>query len=88
MPFACEYRPSSFGDFKETINHLITYHHDRENKKMIKKMDDTLLRTLNFKIVPEMCHDQGRELSINDSTETTQVSKPNQVQKHSTRTNM
>ena len=32
-------------------------------------MDDTLLRTLNFRIVPEMCHDQGRELSINDSTE-------------------
>ena len=51
-------------------------------------MNDTLLRTLNLKIVQEMCHDQGRELSINDSTETTQVSKPNQVQKHSTRTNM
>ena len=72
MPFACGYRPSSFGDFKETINPLITYHHDIE-----KKMDDTLLRTLNFKIVSEMCLYQGREHSINDSTETTQVSKPN-----------
>ena len=28
-------------------------------------MDDTLLRTLNVKIVPEMCHDQGRELKQN-----------------------
>ena len=64
-------------DFKETISHLITEHHDREIK--IKRM----LRTLNFRIFPEMCREQRREISINDSTETIHVSKPNKVSKDS-----
>ena len=38
-----------------------------------------MLRALNFKIVPEMCREQGREISINDSMETIHVSKPNKV---------
>ena len=35
--------PSSFGDFKETIKHLITYYHDRENEKKKKKKKRTTL---------------------------------------------
>ena len=31
-PLHVSIRPSLFWDFKETINHLIIYHHDRENK--------------------------------------------------------
>ena len=58
MPFTCEYCPTSSADFKETISHLITDHHDREIK--IKRM----LRALSFKIVPEMCREHGREISI------------------------
>ena len=77
MPFKCGYCPTSSADFKETISHLITDHHDREIK--IKRM----LQTLNFKIVPEMCREQGREISINGSTETIHVSKPNKVSKDS-----
>ena len=57
MPFTCGYCPTSSSDFKETISHLITDHHDREIK--IKRM----LRALNFKIVPEMCHEQGRDIN-------------------------
>ena len=74
MPFACGYCPTSSPDFKETISHLII-HHDREIKIEI------MLRTLNFKIVPEMCHEQGRVISINDRMETIHVSKPNKVSK-------
>ena len=77
MPFKCEYCPTSSADFKETINHFLTDHHGREIK--IKRM----LRTLNFKIVPEMCRKQRREISINDSTETIHVLKPNKVSKDS-----
>ena len=44
---------------------------------------EIMLRTLNFKIVPEMCHEQGRVISINDRTETIHVSKPNKVSKDS-----
>ena len=51
------------------MSHLITDHHDREIK--IKRM----LRTPNFKFFQEMCRVQGREISINDSTETIHVSK-------------
>ena len=62
---------------RKQISHLITDHHDWEIK--IERM----LRTLNFKIVPKMCREQGREISINDSTETIHVSKPNKVSKDS-----
>ena len=75
MPFTCGYCPTSSADFKETISHLITDHHDREIK--IKRM----LRALNSKIVPEMCREQGREISIFDCRETIHVSKPNKVSK-------
>ena len=77
MPFTCGYCPTSSPDFKETISHLITDHHDREIKIEIR------LLILNFKIVPEMCHEQGRVISINDRTETIHVSKPNKVSKDS-----
>ena len=77
MLFKCGYCSTSSADFKETISHLITDHHDREIK--IKRM----LRTLSLKIVQEMCREQGREKSINDSTETIHVSKPNKVSKDS-----
>ena len=40
-----------------------------------------MLRALNFKIVPEMCREQGREISINDSMESIHVSKPNKYQR-------
>ena len=40
-----------------------------------------MLRALNFKIVPEMCREQGREKTINDSYKTIHVSKPNKVSK-------
>ena len=77
MPFTCGYCPTLSPDFKETISHLITDHHDREI------ITERMLRTLNFKIVPEMCCEQGREISINDSMETIHVSKPNKVSKES-----
>ena len=48
----------------------------KEKKEEKTRKDNTLLRTLNFKIVPEMCHDQGRELSINDNTKSTRELKP------------
>ena len=64
-------------DFKETISHLITDHHDREIKMR------RVLRALNFKIVPEMCREHGRKISINDSKEKIYVSKPNKVSKDS-----
>ena len=77
MSFTCGYCPTSSSDFKETISHLITDHHDRGIK--IKR----ILQTLNFRIVPEMCREQGREISFNVSTETIHVSKPNKVSKDS-----
>ena len=40
-----------------------------------------MLRALNSKIFPEMCREQGREISIYDSRETIHGSKPNKVSK-------
>ena len=46
-------------------------------------MEGKLLRTLNFKIIPELCREQGRTITINDERETIHVSKPNVIPKDS-----
>ena len=38
-----------------------------------------MLRTLSFKIIPELCREPGWEITINENTETIHVSKPNEI---------
>ena len=81
MPFTCGYCPTSSSQFKETINHLVTSHSEKEIK--MKKLDGTALRTLNYQIIPDMCREQGREITLNEHTGTIHVSKPDKVPKDS-----
>jgi hypothetical protein len=59
---------------------FIEQHHDNEIKS--KLSEGKLLRTLNFKIIPELCKEQGRTIPINEESETIHVSKPNEVGVH------
>lgn len=52
-------------------------HHDKEIK--FKLSEGKLLRTLNFKIISELCSEQCRTITINKERETIHVSKPNIV---------
>ena len=81
MPFTCGYCPTPSSQFKETINHLVTSHSEKEIK--MKKLDGTVLRTLNYQIIPDMCREQGREITWNEHTGTIHVSKPDKVPKDS-----
>lgn len=56
-------------------------HHDKEIK--FKLSEWKLLRTLNFKIIPELWREQGRTITINNEGEMIHVSKPNVVPKES-----
>ena len=68
MPFTCGYCPTSSSQFKETINHLVTSHSEKEIK--MKTLDGTVLRTLNYQIIPDICREQGREITLNEHTGT------------------
>ena len=81
MPFTCGYCPISSSQFKETINHLVTSHSEKEIK--MKKLDGTVLRTHNYQIIPNICREQGREITLNEHTGTIHVSKPDKVTKDS-----
>ena len=81
MPFTCGYCPNTTVDFKEIVNHLVTDHSSKEIK--LKKFDGSYLRTLNFKVIPELCREQGREITLNENIGTIHDSKPNRVPKDS-----
>ena len=80
-PFTCGYCTETSTEFKQIINHLVTAHCDKEIK--IRKLDGSKQRTLNFNVIPELCREQGREITINENIGTVHVSKPNKIPKDS-----
>ena len=80
MTYLCVYCTEKDSTFSLIVQHLIEQHHDNEIKS--KLSEGKLLRTLNFKIIPELCKEQGRTIPINEESETIHVSKPNEVGVH------
>ena len=73
MPFTCGYCPNTTVDFKEIVNRLVT---DNSNKEIkLRKFDGSYLRKLNFNVIPELCREQGREITLNENIGTIHVSK-------------
>ena len=60
--------PKMTVDFKEIVNSLVTKHCNKEIK--FNKFDGSYLRALNFKIIPELCGERGREITLNENKET------------------
>ena len=81
MAYMCVYCPEKLQTFSIIIQHLLHQHHEKEIK--FRLLEGKLLRTLNFKIIPELCREQGRTITINDERETIHVSKPNVIPKDS-----
>ena len=66
-PSSASYCPKKTVDFKDTMTHLVTKHCNKEIKFI--KFDDSYLRALNFKVIPDLCRKQGREITLNESKE-------------------
>ena len=72
----CDFKESTFG---EAVRHLINSHSTEELK--IRKLEKNILKTINFKVVPEIAREQGRVLTVNEQKESIHLSKPNLVPK-------
>ena len=81
MTYLCVYCTEKLSTFSLIVQHLMEQHHDKEIK--FKLPEGKLLRTLNFKIIPELCREQCRTITINKESETIHVSKPNVIPKES-----
>ncbi|CAC5420691.1 unnamed protein product [Mytilus coruscus] len=60
---------------------MIDNHYDKEIK--IQAIEGRLVRTLNFKIIPEVCREDGRTISAYSNSKTIHVSKPSFIPKDS-----
>ena len=81
MTYLCVYCTDKLSTVSLIVQHLIEQHHDKEIK--FKLSEGKLLRTLNIKIIPELCREQCRTITINKDSEKIHVSKPNVVPKES-----
>lgn len=68
--FCCLETSSSF---ESIVKHLILNHKGQEIK--LKKKEKNVLHTLNYRIIPEICQEQGRLITINFETEKIHLSK-------------
>ena len=80
MTYLCVYCTDKLSTVSLIVQHLIEQHHDKEIK--FKLSEGKLLRTLNFKKIPELWREQGRTITINKESEKIHVSKPNEAGVH------
>ena len=61
--YRCYYCKETQSSFKNTINHLIDSHEQEEIRFRLFDGTDQI-RTKNFKVVPEICREQGRTITM------------------------
>ena len=59
--------------FQATIQHL-TESHDQQDLRF-RKYDGQQIKTINCKIVPDLCREQGRSTTLNEARESIHVSR-------------
>ena len=67
--------------FSDIINHITEDHSNEELK--LQKLDGNKVRTVNFKIIPDLAREQGRVITINAESETIHLSRANTIPKDS-----
>ena len=80
--YRCYYCKETQSSFKNTINHLIDSHEQEEIRFRLFDGTDQI-RTKNFKVVPEICREQGRTITINETKDSIHVSKAGVLPKDS-----
>jgi len=79
--YHCAYCRTTFSSFSSTVDHFVEAHSDVEIK--FTRKDTTCSKIFNFKIIPEICRQQGRTVTVNDKYEKIHVSRPNTIPKDS-----
>jgi hypothetical protein len=79
--YRCSYCTERCHTFEEIIRHLSEIHSTKELKFM--RQEECKLKTLNFKVVPELCREQGRVITLNSETERVHVSRASVIPKDS-----
>ena len=63
--FKCFYCEKECTCFPDIINHLIEHHPHDEIK--FKKQEDNKIKHVSFKVIPELCREQGRLITLNET---------------------
>ena len=79
--FKCFYCEKECTCFPDIINHLIEHHPHDEIK--FKKQEDNKIKHVSFKVIPELCREQGRLITLNETENKIHVSRPNLIPKDS-----
>ena len=75
--FKCFYCEKECTCFPDSINHLIEHHPHDEIK--FKKQEDNKIKHISFKVIPELCREQGRLITLNETENKIHVSRPNLI---------
>ena len=81
MMFKCYYCEWENPNFTEIIHHLLE-HHPQEQIRF-KKHKDNKLKSISYKVIPDLCREQGRVISLNEAEHKIHVSKSNTLLKDS-----
>ena len=79
--FKCYYCEWENPNFTEIIHHLLE-HHPQEQIRF-KKHKDNKLKSISYKVIPDLCREQGRVISLNEAEHKIHVSKSNTLLKDS-----
>lgn len=73
MLYTCFYCTKTSQSFNDIISHLVENHSNKEIK--FRHICGSKLKTIYFKIIPDLCREQGRTITVNNDTQTIHVSR-------------
>ena len=79
--YVCIYCQENLPSFSEILTHVIESHSEQILK--FSQKDGANIKVKNFKIIPEICRQQGRSITVNKTRETIHISRCNTVAKDS-----
>jgi hypothetical protein len=79
--YVCIYCQENLPSFSEILTHVIESHSEQILK--FSQKDGANINVKNFKIIPEICRQQGRSITVNKTRETIHISRCNTVAKDS-----
>ena len=75
MLFRCYYSEREDNVFSDIIRHLLEQH--SQDKIKFKKLVNQKLQSISYNVVPEICREQGRIITVNERERKIHVSRAN-----------
>ena len=77
----CYYCEGEKTVFTDIIQHLLE-HHPQEQIRF-KRHENNKIKSISYKVIPDLCREQGRVITLNEAEQKLHVSKPNTLPKDS-----